>query len=119
MYQNATYTAPLREASAMADAGFPTDAPFTAALLQALIDMAARSTRSQADLTAALRGAGLAEDAPRVRAALRLFQAEGLVETLVPLSDGGLLLTVTRRAADRLVPGTDWLKLNEPEDSGG
>ncbi len=78
-------------------AGKPGDAnlsgaEFATVMLRALIDMAARSQRRQADLLAALRGADLPADPQQVRAALRLLQNQGCVSDLVPLSDGGLLV---------------------------
>lgn len=82
-------------------------------LLRALVDMAARSQRRQADLMAALRGAGLPADAARVRAALATLRAQGCIEKFVPLSDGGLLLSVTPAALDRLGPVPQWLPLAE------
>ena len=90
-----------------------TAADFAAILLRALIDMAARSQRRQADLTAALRRADLTADPTRVRPALRLLQMQGCVSNLVPLSDGGLLLTVTRQAIDQSGPVPQWLPLDE------
>ncbi len=78
---------------------------FTALLLRALVDLAVRSKRRQADLSAALHAAGLPSEVMRVRAALRALRAQGCIENLVPLSDGGLILSVTRLALDRLGPG--------------
>ncbi len=78
------------------------DEAFAEALLRALFDMAARSTRRQADVAAAVRGAGLPAEPAQVRAALRALRDQGCVENLVPLSDGGLLLSVTPAAIDRL-----------------
>ena len=89
------------------------DADFAVVLLQALNNMAARSKRRQADLNAALRGADIIVDPSRVRAALRLLQAQGAIENLVPLSDGGLLLSVTQKAAERAIPPPQWLPLDQ------
>ena len=89
------------------------DADFAVVLLQALNNMAARSKRRQADLNAALRGAGIIADPSRVRTALRLLQAQGAIENLVPLSDGGLLLSVTQQAAERAIPAPQWLPLDQ------
>jgi hypothetical protein len=77
-------------------------------LLRALTDMAVRSKRRQADLNAVLHSTGLAAEPARVRAALRTLAARGLIENLVPLSDGGLILSVTMAALDRRVPGPAW-----------
>ncbi len=84
------------------------DTEFATLLLMALNRMAARSKRGQADLVAALRGAGLSAPRRRVRAALRLLQAQGAIDNLVPLSDGGLLLTVTNIAPDSASGLSQW-----------
>jgi hypothetical protein len=89
------------------------DADLAVMILQALTVMAARSKRHQADLTAALAGAEIDADTSRVRNALRLLRAQGAIENLVPLSDGGLLLSVTQRSAHRHGPTTDWLALDQ------
>jgi len=89
------------------------DADFAVVLLQALTVMAARSKRRQADLMAALRGADITAELPRLRNALRLLQAQGAIENLVPLSDGGLLLSVTQHAAERAGPPPQWLPLDQ------
>jgi hypothetical protein len=103
-------------------AGKPGDAnlsgaEFATVMLRALIDMAARSQRRQADLLAALRGADLPADPQQVRAALRLLQNQGCVSDLVPLSDGGLLLTVTRQAVQQGDALPQWLPLDDLEAS--
>lgn len=92
---------------------------FAAVMLRALIDMAGRSQRREADLLAALRGASLQADPPRVRAALGLLQAQGCVENLVPLSDGGVLLTVTQQAMKQSGPVPQWLPLEELDATAG
>ena len=99
--------APQRDADALAEEDF------AAVLLRALIDMAARSKRRQADLMAALRGAGLPVDPESVRAALRTLRRQGCIENLVPLTDGGLLLSITTSAIERLGPSPQWLPLAE------
>jgi hypothetical protein len=48
-----------------------------------------------------------------VRTALRLLCAQGAIENLVPLSDGGLLLSVTQQSSVRRGPVTDWLALDQ------
>jgi hypothetical protein len=93
------------------------DADFAVALLQALTTMAARSKRHQADLTAALRGASLTADPSRVRLALKMLCAQGAIDHLVPLSDGGLLLSVTQKPAEKAGYAPDWLPLDQL-DSG-
>jgi hypothetical protein len=89
------------------------DADFAVVLLQALTNMAARSKRRQADLSAALYGADIVVDPSRVRSALKLLQAQGAIENLVPLSDGGLLLSVTLKATERPIPAPQWLPLDQ------
>ena len=77
--------------------------------------MASRSKRRQADLVAALRGAKLPAEPRRVRAALRMLQAQGAIENLVPLSDGGLLLSVTQAVSAQFGGISQWLLPDEPE----
>lgn len=77
------------------------DAEFALLLLLALSTMASRSKRGQADVAAALRGAQLEAEPRRIRTALRRLQAEGAISNLVPLSDGGLLVTVATGAVER------------------
>lgn len=98
-------------------AGF-SDADFAVVLLQALTTMAARSKRRQADLTAALRGADIAPDMGRVRNALKLLYMQGAIENLVPLSDGGLLLSVTQYASERTGSLPQWLPLDVLDITG-
>ncbi len=93
--------------------GGGTEAAFAAELLRALSDMAARSKRRQADVIAALRGAGLAAEPARVRSALRLLQRFGCIENLVPLADGGVLLSVLPAALEKLAPVPQLLSLVE------
>ncbi len=50
-----------------------------------------------------------------MRTALRLLCAQGAIENLVPLSDGGLLLQVTQASSARRGPVTDWLALDQLE----
>ena len=68
---------------------------FAAQLRRALTDLARRSAGRRVDLAAALKGAGLAIDAPRIREALLLLQAAGFVQNPVALPDACLLLTVS------------------------
>jgi hypothetical protein len=83
-------------------------------LLRALTDMAVRSKRRQADLNAVLHSAGLNAEPAQVRAALRTLTARGMIENLVPLSDGGLILSVTNAALDRRVPDPLWGPEEDP-----
>ncbi len=89
------------------------DADFAVVLLQALTRMAARSKRRQADLVAALRGADIAVDPGQIRSALKILRANGAIENLVPLSDGGLLLSVTNKGSERAGPPPQWLPLED------
>lgn len=87
-------------------------------LLTALADMAGRSTRVQADLDAAIRQGNLALSDDQVSIALVALQSHGYVEQIVPLGDGGTLVSITpagtelvratrRRAAfDQIITGT-------------
>ncbi len=68
---------------------------FARLLLAALTDVAGRSNRRQADLEAAMRFAGLEHDPRQIQEALNFLCRHGCIHNLVPLSDGGLLLTVT------------------------
>lgn len=88
-------------------------AAFAERLLIALSAMAARSKRGQADLTAVLCAAGIPADPGRVRAALGRLQAQGCVQNLVPLSDGGMLLSVTPNGG-RFGSESQWLPVNQP-----
>lgn len=100
-----------------AQATDPSVSDFAVSMLRALVVMAARSQRRQADLLAALRGAELPVETPSVRAALRLLQLQGFVSNLVPLSDGGLLLTVTQQGMERSSPFPQWLPLEDVVNS--
>lgn len=107
-------TAPLTEPDApQGGSPAPSDEAFAKLLLHALSEMASRSKRRQADVGAALCGAGLPAEPARVRPALRILQTLGCVEKLVPLSDGGLLLSVPPGAIDRLGERAHWLPLAE------
>jgi len=85
---------------------------FAPRLLHALAVMARRSRRAEADLMAALQAAGLPADPVPVRAALLLLQKNGCIRDLVPLWDGGLLLTVTGLAMGQLDQTSPWLPLD-------
>jgi hypothetical protein len=75
---------------------------FEDALLAALAGMAARSHRRQADLFVAVRRSGLSAGPAEVRAALHHLQQDGCVDRVVPLEDGGILLSITVRGVERL-----------------
>jgi len=78
---------------------------FVRAVLAAVVDMALRSKRRQADLDAALWRAGVkAGRAERMAAVARLGEL-GCVERVVELSDGGVLLSVTGLGLERLGGG--------------
>lgn len=95
--------------------GDTTDLPvalFADELLQALAVMAMRSKRRQADLCAALCRAKLDTDPRRVTDALRQLERSGCIEHLVPLYDGGVLLSVTSRGIEKLNAGPRWNMLD-------
>lgn len=73
------------------------------AILRALTTIARGSRARQADLSAAVRAAGLPADPPRVQVALKLLQSEGCVANVMPRQDGSLLLSVTRAKPVRLL----------------
>jgi hypothetical protein len=78
------------------------DREFLEALLAALTDMAVRSPRRQADLAVALRRSGIKAPASTMRQALTSLEADGCIEHLVQLADGGLLMQVTAHGIERL-----------------
>jgi hypothetical protein len=84
-----------------APAGHP-DADFVEALLAALTAMAVRSPRRQADLGVALRRSGIEASAAELRQAIAGLEADGCIEHVVPLTDGGLLMQVTAHGIERL-----------------
>jgi hypothetical protein len=76
------------------------DSAFTLAVAEALTAMAMRSCRHQADLMAALRGAGLPLERRRIDAALRRLVFEGKVSKVLRLADGGMLVSVSPSRPD-------------------
>ena len=85
--------------SGEAAAGSPSPAhaevrDFDTQLFRALYAMAIRSPRFQADVHAAMRNASLTAHPARLAAALQRLEVAGRVSNLIPLSDGGLLITV-------------------------
>jgi hypothetical protein len=103
MGQQITSDSELRSSLTAAGQGqADTQRDFDDALLAALAGMAARSHRRQADLFVAVRRSGLTATPDLVRAALRHLQDDGCVDRVVPLADGGVLLSVTSRGVERL-----------------
>ena len=88
------------------------EANFADQLLSALATMAMRSKRRQADLCAALCRAKLDTDPKRVTEALRQLERSGCIEHLVPLYDGGVLMSVTTRGIEKLSSGPRWNMLD-------
>ncbi len=82
------------------------DASLGPVLLEALGEMAVRSKRRQADLTVALRRAGVSAPRERITAALEDLFDKGYIDDIIPLSDGGLLLCVTSLGIDRMGGGS-------------
>jgi len=78
-----------------ADTARSETAALVAQLLAGLARMAARSWRSQADLGTVVGRAGIRADATALGAAIDELQRLGFIKGLIPLSDGGLLVTVT------------------------
>jgi hypothetical protein len=70
-------------------------------LLAALVVLASKSKRRQADLSAALRRMNLPVTVDQVMSALRKLRDEGCVQQWVPLYDGGMLVSVTNRGMDQ------------------
>jgi hypothetical protein len=71
-----------------------TDA-LTRAVLAAVVDMALRSKRRQADLEAALCHGGIETSRLLALQAADTLSRQGWVDNVVPLHDGGVLLSVT------------------------
>ena len=72
------------------------------AVLAALIEMAALSMRRQADVTVAVRRAGLAFTPDTTAAALEQLSRDGCIGPPLHLSDGGILVSVTVRGIEHL-----------------
>jgi hypothetical protein len=75
---------------------------FTDAVLAALIEMAALSPRRQADVGVAMRRTGLVAPPDAVAQALDQLRSDGSVERPLQLSDGGILVSVTKRGIEHL-----------------
>ncbi len=69
-------------------------------LLAAMVVLASKSKRRQADLSAALLRMNLPVTADQVMAALRKLREDGCVQDWIPLYDGGMLVSVTNRGMD-------------------
>ncbi len=81
---------------------------FCDALLGSLVTMASKSKRRQADLSAALRRAEITATADQVRDAMARLLSDGCIRELVPLYDGGMLMTVTNMGMDRTSRNPHW-----------
>ncbi len=86
---------------------------FCSMLLAGLATMASKSKRRQADLDAVLRRTGLRASPDRIKAALRHLETTACIREIVPLYDGGLLLTVTNLGMDTLGRASDWRFLQQ------
>ncbi len=75
---------------------------FAHALLAALTEMAVLSPRRQADVTVAIRRAGLSASADAISRAIDQLRQDGCVEPPLVLSDGGILISVTMRGIETL-----------------
>jgi len=83
-------------------------------VLAALATMAILSKRHQADLAAALRRSGLQAPHDRLTLALAYLERTGCIENLVPLYDGGVLMSVTSRGIEKLNAGGNWAMFHQP-----
>lgn len=72
-----------------------------AAVLRAVAMMARISKRQQAELGVALQRAGLMLAPSHQAAAIRHLCETALIEDLIPLTDGGILLSVTSAGMER------------------
>lgn len=74
------------------------EGPSEQQVIRGLVQMAGLSSRSQADLGAVMRKAGIPARLEVIVTILDRLRAAGLVEGVIPLSDGGVILTVTPKA---------------------
>jgi hypothetical protein len=81
---------------------------FTEMLLAAMVGMAMKSKRRQADVTAVMRRSKLDAAPERVAAALRTLEAQSRVRDIVPLYDGSTLATVTNIGMDLVGASRHW-----------
>lgn len=112
----------MNEASLMADGADPNGQgdidemdrqDLCNALLESLVIMASKSKRRQADMSAALRRSGIGATSEQVRDALIELQSSGCIREIVPLYDGGMLVTVTNMGMDRTTRNPHWLFLEK------
>jgi len=82
-------------------------------LLEALVAMAAKSRRRQADLSAALLRSRINATEEQVREALVQLRSGGCIREFVPLYDGGMLVTVTNMGMDRTSRNPHWRFLDK------
>jgi len=80
----------------------PVAKDFADALLAALAQMAALSPRRQADVSVAMRRAGLTAPPEVVGTTLDQLRHDGCVEKPLRLSDGGILVSLTMRGIEHL-----------------
>jgi hypothetical protein len=111
--ENVTALVPLAEQEA--EIGQDAASSLADRLLAALAAMAVRSKRRQADLSAALCRSGLEASSQLLGAALHELEHDGFIEHLVPLYDGGLLMTVTSRGVETLNARGRWPMLDSRE----
>jgi len=105
-----TTTRPLTHSAASYPAEDEDGESFDARLLRALATMAVRSKRRQADISAAVHRGGLASQVAYVSTALRALELAGYIEDIVPLYDGGLLVSVTSRGIEQLHATPRWAR---------
>ena len=112
----------MNEASLMADGADPNGQgdidemdrqDLCNALLESLVTMASKSKRRQADMSAALRRSGIGATSEQVRDALIELQSSGCIREIVPLYDGGMLVTLTNMGMDRTTRNPHWLFLEK------
>ena len=70
-------------------------------VVESLAAMARQSSRAQADLDAALRRSKITLTSEQQEAILEMLLDSGDIERLIPLRDGGILLTVTDKGLHR------------------
>ncbi len=80
----------------------PVAKDFADALLAAVAQMAALSPRRQADVSVAMRRAGLTAPPETVGTTLDQLLRDGCVELPLRLSDGGILVSLTMRGIEHL-----------------
>ena len=93
---------PIHLSALSETASMPVDAGFADALLAAMAQMAALSPRRQADVTVAMRRAGLTAPAALIVTTLDQLRDDGCVEPPLALSDGGILVSLTMRGIEHL-----------------